>query len=158
MKYNMNTVIVILLICGIALLVFFHKPKDDSVEELKRWFNRQLITIGDNLERDIELDKQGQYAHAGKQSFQPKGSITYTLLDKSMSRFELSQFNELTSGDIESTPGYAQLRNRVKQLGLDIRLDEVDVEGDGVETWLELDEYVDDYPRFYTVTVSGWLR
>ena len=25
-----------------------------------------------------------------------------------------------------------------------------------VQTWNELDEYVDDYPRFYTVTISGW--
>jgi hypothetical protein len=41
-------------------------------------------------------------------------------------------------------------------MGLKIRLDETEVEGDGVQTWNELDEYVDDYPRFYTVTISGW--
>jgi hypothetical protein len=158
MKVDMNTLIVILLICGIAYLVFFHKVKDDSVPELKSWFSNQLLSISDNLEKDIELDRQGHYAHQGKQSFQPQGSITYTLLDKNLSRFELSQFSELTSADIVSTPGYAQLRDRAKQLGLDVRLDEVEVEGDGVQTWHELDEYVYDFPHFYTVTVSGWLH
>jgi len=39
---------------------------------------------------------------------------------------------------------------------LSISLDEIEVEGDGVSTWNELDEYVDDIPRFYTITVSGW--
>ena len=148
MKGDMNTLIVILLICGIAYLAFFHKVRDDSVPELKSWFSNQLLSISDNLENDIELDRRGHYAHPGKQSFQPRGSITYTLLDKNLSRFELSQFSELTSADIESTSGYTQLRDRARQMGLEVRLDEVEVEGDGVETWHELDEYVYDFPRF----------
>jgi hypothetical protein len=158
MKGKMNTIIVILLICGIAYLAFFHKSRDASVPELKSWFSKQLETIGKNLVNDIQLDKQGHYAHPGKQTFQPRGSITYTLLDKSISRFELSRFNELTPADIESTPGYVKLDDMARQLGLEVRLDEVEVEGDGVSTWNELDEYVHDFPRFYTVTVSGWLE
>jgi hypothetical protein len=158
MKGDMNTLIVILLICGIAYLAFVHKVKDDSVPELKSWFSNQLLSISDNLEKDIELDKQGHYAHPGRRSFKPRGSITYTLLDKNLSRFELSQFSELTPADIESTPGYQQLSDRATRLGLEIRLDEVEVEGDGVETWHELDEYVYDFPHFYTITVSGWLH
>jgi hypothetical protein len=86
----------------------------------------------------------------------PKGSITYTLLDKNRSRFELSQFTELSSSDIESTRGYQQLRDKAEGLGLNIRLNEIEVEGDGVQSWNELDEYINDYPRFYTVTISGW--
>jgi len=156
MKDSMNTIIIILLICGIAYLALFHRSKQETVPELKHWFSNQLISISKNLEKDIELDKQGHYAHPGRQSFEPRGSITYTLLDKNLSRFELSQFNELTSGDIESTQGYQHLRDKVESLGLSIRLDEIEVEGDGVETWNELDEYVDDIPRFYTITISGW--
>ena len=30
------------------------------------------------------------------------------------------------------------------------------VEGDGVDTFDSLDEYIDDIPRYYTVTISGW--
>lgn len=156
MKDNMNILLVIVLICGIAYLAIFHRPEHDTVAELRQWFSNQMASIGRNLEEDIELDRQGQYPHPGKQSFAPKGSITYTLLDKNLSRFELSQFSKLSSADVESTPGYAQLRDTVGRLGLSMRLNEIEVEGDGVDTWHELDEYVYDFPRFYTLTISGW--
>ena len=156
MKDNMNTLLIIALICGIALLALFHKPKQETVPELKRWFSAQLMRISDNLPSDIDQDRQGHYPHAGRQSFEPRGSITYTLLDKNLSRFELSQFSELTADDIKSTQGYQQLKKTADRLGLSIQLDEIEVEGDGVETWRELDEYVYDIPRYYSVTVSGW--
>lgn len=156
MKDNMSTVLLVLLICGIAYLAFFHKQDHDSVSELKHWFSSELSRIGDKLESDIEKDKQGHYPHGGKHSFQPRGSITYTLLDKNMSRFELSQFSELTLEDIRSTSGFGQLESIAKRLGFDVTLDEIEVEGDGVETWHELDEFVYDIPRYYTVTISGW--
>lgn len=156
MKDNMNTLIIIVLLCGIAYLVLFHRPKHDSVPELKHWFSTRLTAISENLGKDIEQEKQGLYPHPGRQSFESTGRITYVLLDKNLSRFELSQFSELTAGDIESTTGYEQLRDTVGSLGLDMKLEEVEVEGDGVETWHELDEYVYDFPRYYTVTISGW--
>ncbi len=156
MKANMNTILIIVLICGIALLALYHRPEHDSVAELKDWFSAQLTSISADLANDIERDKQGQYPHPGKPSFEPKGSITYTLLDKNLSRFELSQFSELTIEDVRSTAGYAQLQAVVEELGLSMTLEEIEVEGDGVESWFELDEYVYDFSRFYTVTVSGW--
>jgi hypothetical protein len=156
MKNNMNTILIIFLICGIAYLALFRRPVEETPAQLTHWFSEQLVKISETLEQDIALDKQGHYPHSGKQSFEPKGSITYTLLDKGSSRFELSQFSELTHRDIESTQGYRQLKDKAENLGLSVRLDEVEVEGDGVQTWNELDEYIDDYPRFYTVTISGW--
>jgi len=156
MKDSMNTVLIVVLICGIAYLAFFHRPKQDTVAELRHWISSQLIAISEKLEQDIALDKQGHYPHSGRHSLKPQGSITYTLLDKNLSRFELSQFNELTSGHIKSTPGYRTLAEKAAKMGLAVRLDEVEVEGDGVNTWYELDEYVYDIPRFYTVTVAGW--
>ena len=156
MKDNMTTILIVALISGIALIALLHKPKQDRVPELKHWFSSQLMEIGENLEKDIELDQQGHYRHPGRQSFAPRGSITYTLLDKSMSRFELSQFSELTSADIESTPGYQQLQALTDRMGLSLKLEEVEVEGDGVESWHELDEFVYDIPRYYTITIAGW--
>ena len=156
MKGNMNTILIIFFICCIAYLALFHRPRQDTAAELKQWFSDQLVIISEGLENDIALDKQGNYPHTGKQSFTPKGSITYTLLDKNRSRFELSQFSELAASDIESTQGYQQLKDKVQHMGLSIRLDEIGVEGDGVQSWNELDEYINDYPRFYTVTISGW--
>lgn len=156
MKDSMNTILIILLICGIAYLAIFHRPKQDTVPELKQWFSHQLTTISEGLEKDIEMDKSGRFRHAGRQSFESRGSITYILLDKNLSRFELSQFSELSADDIRSTQGYSQLRDKVADMGLKISLDEIEVEGDGVETWNELDEFVYDFPRYYSITVSGW--
>lgn len=156
MKKHMNTIIIILLVCGIVYLALFHRPKHATVPQLQSWFSSQLVTISEKLEQDIELDKQGQYPHRGRQSFEPRGSITYTLVDKNYSRFDISEFNELAASDIESTEGYQQLRNKAQGMGLSIRLDEVEVEGDGVSDYFDIDEYIHDIPRFYTVTVSGW--
>ena len=156
MKDNMTTILVIVLICGIALLALYHRPEHDSVAELKKWFSAQLTAISADLANDIERDQQGQYPHPGKPSFKHKGSITYTLLAKNLSRFELSQFSELQAEDVKSTAGYAQLKAVVDELGLNMKLEEVEVYGDGVESWHELDEYVYDFTRFYTITISGW--
>jgi hypothetical protein len=156
MKDNMNTLLIILLVCGIAYLALSHKPEKDTVPELREWFSTQLGEISERLENDIEKDRRGHYPHPGRHSLKPRGSITYTLLDKNLSRFELSQFSELTASDIESTAGYARLKSAVDRMGLKLTLDEVEVEGDGVSTWNELDEYVYDIPHYFTVTVSGW--
>lgn len=156
LKDNMNTLLVVALLFGIAYLAFFYKSKDVSAPEILQWFSSQLSKISENLADDIELDRKGHYLHEGKQSFEPRGRITYTLLDKNLSRYELSQFTQLTMRDIESTPGYQELKATVAGMGLNLELEEVEVAGDGVETWHELDEYVYDFPRYYTVTVSGW--
>ena len=54
------------------------------------------------------------------------------------------------------TEGYKKLDARVAKLDLSIRLQEQEVEGDSVESFDELDEYTDDFPRYYTVTIGGW--
>ena len=152
----MNIVLVVALLFGIAYLAFFYKSKDATAPEIIQWFSSQLTKISENLANDIELDRLGHYPHEGKQSFETRGSITYTLLDKNLSRYDLSQFTQLTTRDIESTSGYQELKATVAGMGLELELEEVEVEGDGVETWHELDEYVYDIPRYYAVTVSGW--
>jgi hypothetical protein len=156
MKDSMNTLLIVFLIAGIAYLAYFHGPRQETVPELKRWISAQLVAISEKLENDIALDRQGHFSHPGRQSFEPRGSITYTLLDKNLSRYELSQFSELTKEHIKSTPGYKALTAKAVEMGLAVTLDEVEVEGDGVNSWNELDEYVYDIPRYYTVTVSGW--
>ncbi|UCB53885.1 MAG: hypothetical protein JSW45_07905 [Thiotrichales bacterium] len=156
MKDNMTTLLIVVLLCGIVYLALFNKTEQETLPELKHWFSNELARISAGLEQDIEQDRRGHYPHPGRQSFEPKGSITYTLLDKDMSRFELSQFSELTPGDIEATPGYQKLKAAADRLGLELSLEEVEVEGDGVSTWNELDEYVYDIPHFYNITVSGW--
>jgi len=156
MKKPMSTVIFILLAAGIVFLALFHKPVNHSEADLKKWFSSRLEQIAVNLEKDINRDKNGEYPHAGAQTFEKRGKITYVLLDKNHSRFEISDKNSLGTQDILDTAGYRNLEAKVHQLNLTIQLEENMVEGDGVESFNELDEYTDDFPRYYTVTISGW--
>lgn len=152
----MSTFILILLAAGFLYLVIFNKPQHQSEAELKQWFGSKLSDIAVKLESDIEKDKKGEYPHAGKQSFDKRGEIIYTLLDKNYARFDISDKNFLSAKDIIETEGYKALDRKARELNLLVRLDEREVEGDGVDTFNELDEYIDDFPRYYTVTVSGW--
>jgi len=156
MKKNMSTLVIILLAAGIAYLAIFHKPQNHTDAELKKWFSSKLSDIADRFEADIEKDKEGEYSHAGKQSFEKRGVITYTLHDKNYARFDVSDKNDISLSDIKDTAGYSKLEAKTRDLGLSILLEEREVEGDGVESFTELDEYIDDFPRYYTVTVSGW--
>lgn len=152
----MSTFIIILLAAGIVYLALFHKPQNHSEAELKNWFGSKLSDIAAGLEEDIEKDKKGEYSHAGKQSFDRRGMIIYVLRDKNQTRFEVSDKNEISSQDIMETDGYKELDAKTRDLNLSIQLEEKIVEGDGADTFDELDEYVDDIPRYYTVTISGW--
>lgn len=152
----MSTLIIILIAAGFIYLALFHKPKHHTETELKQWFSVKLSEISTTLEEDIEKDKKGEYPHTGKQSFDKQGKITYVLFDKNYSRFDISDKNMLRSSDIMDTEGYKQLDTKTRKLKLSINLEEKAVEGDGVDTFNELDEYIDDFPRYYTVTIGNW--
>ena len=152
----MSTLIIILIIAGIAYLAFFNKPKNHTESELKNWMSSKLTEISTNIESDIEKDKNGEYAHAGKQTFEKRGMITYLLLDKQYARFDISDKNTLSTDSIKTTAGYQALSDKVKSMRLTLQLEEKEVEGDDVESFGELDEYIDDFPRYYTVTISSW--
>ena len=156
MKKSMATYIFILIVAGIVYLALFHKPQQYSETELKKWFSSKLSDIAENMENDIVNDKNGEYPHSGKQSFDKRGAIIYVLRDKHHARFDVSDKNEIRPQDIIETEGYSKLETKVRELNLSIRLEERNVEGDGVESFDELDEYTDDFPRYYTVTISGW--
>jgi len=152
----MSTFILILAAAGIAYLILFNKPYHYAEADLKKWFSSKLIEISENLENDIEKDKNGEYAHSGQQTFDRRGAITYLLVDKHYARFDVSDKNKLNTKDIIGTTGYETLESKVHDLNLVIQLEEKDVEGDGVVPFDDIDEYIDDYPRYYAVTISGW--
>jgi len=152
----MSTILLILLAAAIVYLALFHKPQLHSPAELKKWFSSRLADIAADIEADIDKEKKGDYPHAGKQTFDSRGMIVYELRDKNYARFDISDKTALNAQDIMQTDGYRQLQEKVRELNLAIRLDEKNVEGDGVNTFNEIDEYIDDYPRYYTVTISGW--
>jgi len=152
----MHTFILVLIVACIAYLALFRKPQQHSTAELKTWFSKKLSDIAENIETDIEKDIRGEYPHAGVQAFRKRGMITYVILDKNHSRFDNSEKTTLTSRDITQTEGYKRLIERIRELSLSILLEEINVDGDGVESFRELDEYTHDHPRYYAVTIRGW--
>ncbi len=153
---SMANIIFIVLLAGFVYLVLFYKPAVVSDEQIVGWFSSKLTDISEKLEADIELDKKGEYNHAGKETFAKIGAITYLLRDKNYDRFDISDTREIAAADLRATQGYKVLEKKALGLGLSFQLKEVDVEGDGVESFDEIDEYIDDYPRYYIVTVRGW--
>jgi hypothetical protein len=143
-------------VTGIAYLALFNKPKHHSEAELNKWMSSKLTEISLKIEHDIQKDKDGEYPHAGKQSFARRGEITYLLTDKHNARFDISDKNTLNAGDIMKTAGYKNLSDKATSMSLSIHLKEKEVDGDEVDSFDELDEYIDDVPRYYTITISGW--
>ena len=156
MKKSMSTLVLVLIVVGFVALVIFHKPKNHSEAELTNWFSSKLTEISANIEDDIQKDKDGEYPHAGKQSFERQGTITYLLVDKKSARFDVSDKNMIRVKDIKKTEGYRMLSNKIQDMSLRMLLEETEVEGDEADTFDEIDEYVDDIPRYYFVTISGW--
>ena len=54
------------------------------------------------------------------------------------------------------TENYRKLKSLVNDAGYNIELKEINIDGDGVETYEELDEYTDDFERYFVIHVSGW--
>ncbi len=156
LKKNMSTFFLVVVMLLVVYMIYNHRPGQVSVEELSNWFSARFDEISANAEADISLEKQGHYRHKGMQNFASIGKITYELLDKNYSRFELAELQAITKKDLESTEGFRRLKRWAGEAGVSVKLAEVTTEGDGVTSWDDVDEYIDDIPRYYTVTLSGW--
>ncbi len=147
------------IISSLGILCLFGCSNQNAEQErldLLAWINHQLTQINQTLGTDIENEKKGFYPHPGKQEYQSKGEIEYLLLDKQGKRLELSRHDLLTLQDIKSTDGYQLLETTAQSLAVILSIKEHEVDGDGVESTLELDEYSDDVQRYYSIRVYGW--
>ena len=155
----MNTFLIVLLAAGFLYLLFFHKPVNTTENELKAWFSSKLTDIVNQLETDIEQDKNGSYPHTGQHSFKKHGSIIYTLMDKKGKRYDVSDRNSINTKSIMTTDGYKQLEQKVQALSLSIALEENKVntfDDDTEAVYQEDDEHITDHLRYFTVTIGGW--
>ena len=145
-------------------LDFLFKPSIDDEEERQKaleWINHFLQSIIDRVDNDINTEKQGFYPHpenpqALNATADSLGYIQYELKDKSGGRLQLSEFSLVSCNSIKMTENFQQLKSQLADAGHQIELKEINVDGDGVETYQELDEYCDDIERYFTITISGW--
>ncbi len=146
---------------GLAILF---KPRIDDEEERQQtidWINHSLLSIIQTISDDIETEKQGFYPHPeNQQALNPTadslGYIRYIIKDKAGKRLELSQYSLVSCNSIKMTENYIKLKSLVNDSGYNIELKEINIDDDGVETYDELDEYTDDFERYFVILVSGW--
>jgi len=147
------------LIGSLGLLCLFGCSNQNDEQErldLLKWINHNLSQISQHIEADIEKEKQGFFVHEGKTDYQSKGTIHYTLKEKTGKRLEVSERSLLTLDDIKNTEGYRQMETVANALNLTLSIEEKSVDGDEVESYEELDEYIDDIQRYFVITISGW--
>jgi hypothetical protein len=54
------------------------------------------------------------------------------------------------------TQNYQKLKSLLNDAAYNISLKEINIDSDGVETYEELDEYTDDFARYFVIHVAGW--
>ena len=146
-----------------GLSTLFAPSPDDEEERQQtlRWINHSLRHILDTVQHDIENEKQGLFVHLEnpiKDSYKAKslGYVQYEIKDKTGKRLELPRFSLVSLNSIKMTENYQKLKDLVEKDGYEIALKEINIDGDGVETYEELDEYIDDFERYFIITISGW--
>lgn len=146
-----------------GLSIIFQPRIDDEKERQQTidWINHSLITVIDTVADDIETEKLGFYPHPeNEQALNERadslGYVQYVIKNKSGGRLELSQFSLVSCNSIKMTENYQKLKSLVNDAGYTIELKEINIDGDGVDTYAELDEYIDDFERYFIIIVSGW--
>lgn len=140
------------------------KPRVDDEKERQQtidWINHSLTPVIEKVADDIEIEKQGFYPHpentqALNERADSLGYIRYIIKDKTGGRLELSRFSLVSCNSIKMTENYQKLKSLVNDAGYTIELKEINIDGDGVETYQELDEYIDDFERYFIIVISGW--
>jgi len=148
------------LIGSLSILCAFGCSNNNDEQERKdllKWLDFHIAQISQQIESDINKEKKGFYPHSGKTEYSSKGYIEYELKEKTGQRLEISQRSLLTLNDIKHTESFKQLALKVQTLNLQLEITEKNIDGDEVESYEELDEYIDDIERYFVITVSGWL-
>lgn len=148
------------LVSGIAgMLCLFGCSNDDAQQQRKdllKWIDFHLSELSQQLDADIKNEIRGFYPHAEKTDYVSKGYINYVIKQKTGQRLDISSHSLLTVGDIRNTDGYRRLEARTNELGYHIKIEQVDIDGDEVESYAELDEYIPEPEHYFVLRVSGW--
>jgi hypothetical protein len=146
-----------------GLSIIFQPRIDDEKERQQtiEWINHSLLPLVGKVTDDIETEKLGFFPHpenldALNERADSLGYIQYIIKNKTGGRLELSQFNLVSCNSIKMTENYQKLKSLVNDAGYTIELKEINIDGDGIETYEELDDYVDNYDRYFLILISGW--
>ena len=146
-----------------GLSIIFQPRIDDEKERLQtiEWINHYLLSLIGKVSDDIETEKLGFFPHpenlnALNERADSLGYVQYIIKNKTGERLELSQFNLVSCNSIKMTENYQRLKTLVNDAGYTIELKEINIDSDGIETYEELDDYIDNYDRYFLIVISGW--
>lgn len=146
-----------------GLSIIFQPRVDDEKERQQTvdWINQSLNPVIESVIDDIKTEKLGFFPHPeNEQALNEKadslGYIQYVIKNKLGERLELSRFSLVSCNSIKMTENYQKLKSLVNDAGYTIELKEINIDGDGIETYEELDEYIDDFERYFIILISGW--
>ena len=146
-----------------GLSIIFQPRIDDEKERQQtiEWINHSLLPLVGKVTDDIETEKLGFFPHpenlsALNERADSLGYIQYIIKNKTGGRLELSQFNLVSCNSIKMTENYQKLKSLVNDAGYTIELKEINIDDDGIETYEVLDDYVDNYDRYFLIVISGW--
>jgi len=145
---------------SLSILCAFGCSNNNDEQERKdllKWLDFHIAQISQQIESDINKEKKGFYPHSGKTGYSSKGYIEYELKEKTGQRLLVSERSLLTLNDIKQTESFKQLALKLQTLNLQLEITEKNIDGDEVESFEELDEYIDDIERYFIITISGWL-
>lgn len=155
----MNVLQKLLEVTGLSYL--FEPVIDDEQErqETIAWIDRYLQSIVASLENDIAMEQQGLYVYLQSQQTdkaESLGYIQYLVKDKAGKRLELSQFSLVSCNSIKMTESYQRLKSFTESHNYTIELKEVNIDANGEDTFNALDDHLDDFERYFVITISGW--
>lgn len=147
-----------------GLSYLFEPVIDDEKERLDTIarIDRYLHTIVATLQNDIAMEQQGSnvflHDQQNQQDQKPEslGYIQYLVKDEDGKRLELSQFSLVSCNSIKMTESYQLLKSFTDSHNYTIELKEINIDANGNDTFETLDDQLDDFERYFVITISGW--
>ncbi|MDT8282299.1 MAG: hypothetical protein RQ982_05725 [Gammaproteobacteria bacterium] len=141
------------------------KPSIDDEKERQQTLdsiNHFLLSIIEKVDSDIETEKTGFYPHpensqALNATADSLGYIQYIINDEVGRRLQVSEFSLVACNSIKMTENFQRLKSHLNNAGYQIELKEISIDGDGVQVFKQIDEYNEDFERYFVITISGWL-
>ena len=138
-------------------LVFKRRIDDETLMHQNLAIIEQALgDILQNIESDIETEKQGLFKHPENPIEGSLGYLQYIINKPSGEKLILPRFSLVSCNSIKMTDTYRRLKDLLAESGYVIELKEVNIDYQGNDTYAQPADIFDDFERYFVVQISGW--
>jgi len=138
-------------------LVFKRRVDDETLaQQHLETIEAALQDIMQNIESDIEIEKQGLFKHPENPIEGSLGYLQYIISKPCGEKLVLPRFSLVSRNSIKMSESYQQLKNKLNQAGYIVELKEVNIDYHGNDTFAQPADIFDDFERYFVVQISGW--